>query len=208
MDSSPSMRATSQVAERSPSYFTASESGVRSRRSVDRCFGTEPRIPTAKHCGMFRREPRGACVRRSGGPTRRFRHQCGCGCNQAQTIGGEAVAGVRGVHHRAGACESHSQGRRRSTGGEDRSDPVFQPSNGGVTQTIQTPESPGRFTPVVSRAIWTSSLSQAGSVRHIRLSHVVPGIAAPRPDPCDTRDSPNRPIPSGSVHRRCGCSVL
>ena len=32
------MRATSQVAEPSPSYCTASESGVRSQCSVDRCF--------------------------------------------------------------------------------------------------------------------------------------------------------------------------
>ena len=39
----------------------------------------------------------------------------------------------------------HSQGRRRSTGGEDRSAPVFQPDNGGVTRTIQTPERPVRF---------------------------------------------------------------
>ena len=123
------MRATSQVAEPSPSYCTASESGVRSRRCVDRCFATESRIPTAKHCGMFRHEPRGACVRRSGGLARRFRHQTGCGCNQAQTIGGEAVAGAPGFRHRAGACESHSQGPWRSAGGDDRAHPVFHPSS-------------------------------------------------------------------------------
>ena len=41
---------------------------------------------------------------------------------------------------------SHTpKGRRRSTGGEDRSDPVFQPNNGDVTQTIQAPDLPGRF---------------------------------------------------------------
>ena len=57
-----------------------------------------------------------ACVRRARGPARRFRHQTGYGCNQAQTTRGEAVAGARGFRHRAGACESHSQGRRRSAG--------------------------------------------------------------------------------------------
>ena len=87
----------------------------------------------------------GPCVRRAEDPARRFRHQTGCGNNQAQTIEGEAVAGARGVPHRAGACESHSQGRRRSTGGEGRSDPVFQPSNGGVTQSNEPPKNPGRF---------------------------------------------------------------
>ena len=123
----PGMRATSQVAEPSPSCCTASESGVRSRRCADRCFATESRIPTAKHCGMFRHEPRGACVRRSGGLARRFRHQTGCGCNQAQTIGGEAVAGAPGFRHRAGACVSHAQGRQRNAGGADRADPIFHP---------------------------------------------------------------------------------
>ena len=33
----------------------------------------------------------------------------------------------------------------RSAGGADRADPVFQPNNGDVTQTIQAPERPGRF---------------------------------------------------------------
>ena len=93
--------------------------GVRSRRCVDRCFATESRIPTAKHCGMFRHEPRGACVRRSGGLARRFRHQTARGCNHAQTIGGEAVAGAPGFRHRVGACVSHAQGRQRSAGGAD-----------------------------------------------------------------------------------------
>ena len=124
------MRATSQVAEPSPSYCTASESGVHSRRCVDRCFATESRIPTAKHCGMFWHEPRGACVRRSGGLARRFRHQTGCGCNQAQTIGGEAVAGAPSFRDRAGPCVSHAQGRQRNAGGADRADPIFHPSNG------------------------------------------------------------------------------
>ena len=133
------MRATSQVAEPSPSYCTASESGVRSRRCVDRCFATESRIPTAKHCGMFRHEPRGACVRRSGGLARRFRHQTGCGCNQAQTIGGEAVTGAPGFRHQAGACVSHAQGRQRNAGGADRADPIFPAQKRHTIRTNRCP---------------------------------------------------------------------
>ena len=77
--------------------------------------------------------------------TERIRHQTGCGCNQAQTIWGEAVAGTRGLRHRAGACESHSQGRRRNAGGADRIDPIFQPNNGVPTRKVS--RCPGRFNP-------------------------------------------------------------
>ena len=163
------MRATSQVAEPSPSYRTASESGVRSRRCVYRCFATEPRIPTAKHCGMFRRETRGACVRQSGGPARRFRHQTGCGGNQTQTSGGETVADTRGFHRRAGACESRSEGRRCSAGGAGRADPVFQPGNGD-THTNPALEHPPRFRLSVPRRHRLDTRS--GSIR----LHIVPAV--------------------------------
>ena len=61
------------------------------------------------------------------------RNQTGCGCNQAQTIGGEAVAGAPSFRDRAGPCVSHAQGRQRNAGGADRADPIFHPSNGGTT---------------------------------------------------------------------------
>ena len=111
--------------------------------------------PRRGHCGMFRHEPRGACVRRSGGLARRLRHQTGCGCNQAQTIGGEAVAGAPGFRHRAGACESHSQGPRRSAGGDDRAHPVFHPSNGeaGLGYLPHTRNRPSRMESASSASI-------------------------------------------------------
>ena len=144
------MRATSQVAEPSPSCCTASESGVRSRRCVDRCFATESRIPTAKHCGMFRHEPRGACVRRSGGLARRFRHQTGCGRIRSMASFGELMADPPGLRCRTGDRRSYFGGSMRSVGGQDGSEPVFQPSNGGVTQSNEPPTNPGRFSIRVS----------------------------------------------------------
>ena len=84
---------------------------------------------TAKHRGMCRRETRRCVELEWHAP--RIRHQTGFDGNQAQTIGGEAVAGARGFRHRAGACESHSQGLRRSAGEANHADPVFHPSSGG-----------------------------------------------------------------------------
>ena len=101
--------------------------------------------PRSKHRGSADSMLGVACVRRAGGPARRFRHQTGYGCNQAQTTRGEAVAGARGFRHRAGACESNSQGRGRSVGGEDHAQPVIQPSHGKMTQENRSPEVAARF---------------------------------------------------------------
>ena len=94
--------------------------------------------PMAKHCGMFRCETRGACVDRQDRLADSVIKQTGCGCNQAQTIGGDAVAGAQGFCHRARACEPHSQGRRSSAGEENRTHPVFQPNNGTAVHSPQT----------------------------------------------------------------------
>ena len=87
-----------------------------------------------------------ACVRRARGSARRFRHQTGCGCDQAWTIGGEAVADTRGFRHRSGVCKSYSQGRRRGAGGEDRAHPIFYPDT-GTTHPTMSPEHPVLFSP-------------------------------------------------------------
>ena len=74
------------------------------------------------------------------------RHQSACATHQNAASGSAAVAGARGFCDRAGARESHSWGRWRSVVGCNRADPVFHPSNGGVSQAIQSTVKPEQFT--------------------------------------------------------------
>ena len=132
-------------------YCTATESTVRSRRFVDRCFAIEWRRSQG-HASQHvpTRDPEVlACAERR--PAGRFRHQTGCGGNQAQTIGGEAVAGARGFRHRTWAYESHSQGRRRSAGGAGCAERAFQPNSDKVNRSYQSRELPDRFSQQLRR---------------------------------------------------------
>ena len=78
------------------------------------------------------------------------RHQTGCGRIRSMASFGELMADPPGLRCRTGDRRSYFGGSMRSVGGQDGSEPVFQPSNGDVTQTIQAPERPGRFTSQLS----------------------------------------------------------
>ena len=62
-----------------------------------------------------------------------------------------------------GDRRAHFGGPKRSSGSQDSTRPVCQPSNGDVTQTIQAPESPGRFNPRPRRATSSRSLPALGT---------------------------------------------
>ncbi len=55
------------------------------------------------------------------------------------------MTAARRSHEDEGDLRSQICAPGRSAGGAERADPVFQPNNGDVTQTIQAPDLPGRF---------------------------------------------------------------
>ena len=61
-----------------------------------------------------------------------------------------SMTAARWLHDEEGDLLSQIGAPGRRSGGGDGADSVFQPSNGDVTQTIQAPERPGRFTSQLS----------------------------------------------------------
>ena len=73
------------------------------------------------------------------------RNQTECGCRQSVATSSEAMTAARRSHEDEGDLPSQIGAPGRSAGGADLADPVFQPSNGGVTQSNEPPKNPGRF---------------------------------------------------------------
>ena len=74
------------------------------------------------------------------------RHQTGCGRLRSMASFGGLMADPPRLRCRTGDRRSYFGGGMRSVGGQDGTEPAFQPSNGCVTQSNEPPTNPGRFT--------------------------------------------------------------
>ena len=73
------------------------------------------------------------------------RNQTGCGRNRSVAGSSGPVAKAFRTRRRASEDRWHGGGHERSGDGEGRAPPVFQPSNGEVTQSNEPRTNPGRF---------------------------------------------------------------
>ena len=79
--------------------------------------------------------------------SKRIRHHPECTWNQTLADPCAPVSGAGNSCDEPGGCRTCSGMAGRNVGGTNSDDPVFHPSNGGVTQSNEPPTNPGRFTP-------------------------------------------------------------